>query len=162
MSENSEEVGTREPAPSVSESEAGDASTAWREVVVGLESLGEAIGRWAKAAVNDPDTKRRADELSSRLDGFMSDVSGAVKEAAGSDVGQSFREAADKTGEAFAQAGERLSEEVGPRLTGALKSAAERLGRAAERMEERVGRETEQEPVSEPPTNGDAGDANGS
>jgi hypothetical protein len=133
-----------------------EASAAWREVVAQLDSLGEAIGRWAKAAVNDPDNKRRVDELSLRMDGFVSDVTTTVKGAADSEVGQSFREAADKTGEAFRQAGGKLSDELGPRLSGAFKSAAERLGEAAERMEDRARREPEPGEAPEAPTSGEA------
>jgi len=116
-----------------------DAAQAWKGVVAELDALGEAIGRWAKAAVNDPDNRRRLDELGTRLEGFMSEVGSTIKQTADSDVGQSFREAAEKTGEAFRQAGERVSEEVGPRLASAFKSAAQRLGHAAERMEDRAG-----------------------
>ncbi|MBN2846951.1 MAG: hypothetical protein JXP72_00675 [Coriobacteriia bacterium] len=118
---------------------ASDAASAWREVVEGLDALSEAIGRWAKAAVNDPENKRRADELSAKLEGFVSEVGDTIKGAGESEVGQSFREAADKTGDAFRQAGEKLSEEIGPKLSGAFKSAAERLGQAAQRIEQRSG-----------------------
>jgi TPR repeat protein len=106
--------------------------------------------------VNDPDNKRRVDELSLRMDGFVSDVTTTVKGAADSEVGQSFREAADKTGEAFRQAGGKLSDELGPRLSGAFKSAAERLGQAAERMEDRARREPEPGEAPEAPTSGEA------
>ena len=116
-----------------------DAASAWREVVEGLDALGEAIGRWAKAAVNDTENKRRADELSAKLEGFVSEVGDTIKGAGESEVGQSFREAAGKTGDAFRQAGEKLSDEIGPKLSGAFKSAAERLGQAAQKMEERSG-----------------------
>lgn len=118
---------------------ASDAASAWREVVEGLDALGEAIGRWAKAAVNDTENKRRADELSAKLEGFVSEVGDTIKGAGESEVGQSFREAAGKTGDAFRQAGEKLSDEIGPKLSGAFKSAAERLGQAAQKMEERSG-----------------------
>lgn len=115
-----------------------EAAAAWREVLDGLESLGVAIGRWTKAAVDDPENRERADELSDKLEGFVTEVGSTVKRAVDSEVGESFREAAGKTGEAFRQAGERISEEVGPKLAGAFKSAATRLGEAAQRMEDRA------------------------
>jgi hypothetical protein len=114
-----------------------EASAAWREVVGELDALGAAIGRWAKAAVNDPENKRRLDELSARLDGLVSDVGTTVKGAADSEVGQSFKEAADKTGEAFKVAGDKISEEVGPKLAGAFKTMSDKLRGAAEKMEDR-------------------------
>jgi hypothetical protein len=54
------------------------------------------------------------------------------------DVGQSFKEAADKTGEAFKAAGERVSEEVGPRLAGAFRTMGEKLRKAADKMESKA------------------------
>lgn len=131
-----EEVGF--DAPDVG---SADPAAAWQDVASGLDTLGDAIARWAKAAVNDPDNRRRADELASRLDEFMSEAASTVKGATDSELGQSFREAADKTGDALRQAGERVTDELGPRLSGAFKSAAERLSNAAERIEERAGRE---------------------
>ena len=144
------EAGTAEAAPG-----AGDA---WREVVAELDALGDALGRWLKAAVNDPDNKRRLDELSSRLDGFVSEVGTSVKGAADTEVGQSFKEAADKTGEAFKVAGEKFSDEVGPKLAGAFKVMGEKLRGAADKIEERqaaAAAPTEaagtQAPTAEPP-----------
>jgi len=126
---------TATPAPDAETT--SEAAAAWRAVVAELDTLGEAIGRWAKAAVNDPDNKRRADELSDRLEGIVSSVGTAVKGAAEGEVGQSFKEAADKTGEAFKTAGEKISEEVGPKLAGAFKTMGDKLRGAAEKMEER-------------------------
>ncbi len=118
---------TAQPAP--------ESSSAWRDVVSELDALGDAIGRWLHAATNDPDNKRRAQELKERMGGIADTVASAVDSAADSEVGASFREAADKTGEAFKQAGERFSEEVAPRMASAFKGAAGKLREAAERME---------------------------
>lgn len=145
--------------------DAAEASRAWTGVVAELDALGEAIGRWAKAAANDPENRRRLDELGGRLEGFMSEVGSTIKHTADSEVGQSFREAAEKTGEAFRQAGERVSEEMGPRLASAFKSAAERLGHAAERMEGRAGTaegdDAGQEPSDQAATGGGDGPTDG-
>jgi len=130
------------------------AGDAWREVVAELDALGDALGRWLKAAVNDPDNKRRLDELSARLDGFVSEVGASAKGAADSEVGQSFKEAADKTGEAFKMAGEKFSGEVGPKLAGAFKVMGEKLRGAADKIEERqagVASEAATPPAAEPP-----------
>lgn len=114
-----------------------EAASAWRDVVSELDALGVAIGRWVSAAANDPENKRRLEELSTRLDGLVDSVGATVKGAAEGEVGQSFKEAADKTGEAFKVAGGKISEEVGPKLAGAFKSMSEKLRGAAEKMEER-------------------------
>jgi hypothetical protein len=138
MSDESHGVSAGDPAAGTPEATPSEAATAWREVVSELDALGDAVGRWARAAVGDPENRRRLDELSTRLEGLVSDVGTTVKGAADSEVGQSFREAAGKTGEAFRQAGEKLSEELGPRLSGAFRAASEHLSGAASRMEERT------------------------
>ncbi len=128
---NTTRTGAGEPA----EQAAPEAASAWRDVVSELDALGDAIGRWLHAAVNDPDNRRRAEELKERMGGIADTVASAVDSASESDVGASFKEAADKTGEAFKQAGERFSEEVAPRMASAFKGAASKLREAAERME---------------------------
>ena len=116
---------------------ASDPGQAWHDVVSELDALGDALGRWLKAAVNDPDNQRRLDELSNRLEGLVSNVGSTVKGAAGPEVGQSFKEAAEATGEAFKTAGEKVSAEVGPRLAGAFKTVGDKLREAADKIEER-------------------------
>ncbi|MRS11914.1 MAG: hypothetical protein EG823_02430 [Actinobacteria bacterium] len=126
--------GSGQPADPSTPSEAAEA---WRAVVIELDQLGAALGRWVSAAANDPENKRRLDEFSTRLDGFMKDVGATVKGAADGEVGQQFKEAATQTGEAFKSAGEKISEEVGPKLAGAFKTMGDKLRGAAEKMEER-------------------------
>lgn len=153
MSDEQDTTGRQaEAVPDPGATEAGqeqrsEATRAWREVVTELDALGAALGRWLKVAVNDPKTKQRLEELSRRLRGFADDVSGTVKGAVDADVGQSFKEAADKTGEAFKTAGERVSEEVGPRLAGAFKTMGDKLRQAADKMEA-----TADEAAPEPPS----------
>lgn len=139
-----------EPAPAP-EQPAPEANEAWKSVVAELDALGDAIGRWAKAAVNDPDNKRRLEELSNRLEGFVDNVKGTVKNVAEGDVADSFREAADKTGDALRAAGEKVSEEVGPKLAGAFKSLGDKLRSAAEHIEEKSAPAPAPEPAPEPP-----------
>lgn len=139
---------TPQPGPEAAGS--SEAAAAWSDVVAELDALGAAIGRWVTAAVNDPENKRRLDELSTRLDGIVDSVSTSVKGAAEGDVGQSFKEAADKTGEAFKAAGAKVSEEVGPKLAGAFKSMSEKLRGAAEKMEERAATEPASDEADKP------------
>ncbi|MBA4370982.1 MAG: hypothetical protein C0418_05315 [Coriobacteriaceae bacterium] len=111
---------------------------AWREVLSQLDELGRAVATWAKAAVDDPENRRRAAELKERFDGVGRELGEAVDRAASSDVGQSFKEAAEKTGEAFKVAGERFSGQVAPKVAEALRRAADSMGDASERMRERA------------------------
>jgi DNA anti-recombination protein RmuC len=127
---------------------ASEASAAWRDVVAELDALGEAVGRWVKAAVSDEENKRRAAELTAAFERLAAQVGETVRSAADSEVGQSFKEAADKTGEAFKKAGEKLSEEAGPKLASAFRTLSEKLRSSAERIEERVQGEPGQEGAS--------------
>jgi len=96
------------------------ASDAWRDVLTQLDALGSAVGRWIKAAVNDPDNRAHAEQIKTKMQEITSSVSDVVDKASESEVGQSFKEAAEKTGEALKKAGEKISEEVGPSLAGAF------------------------------------------
>lgn len=128
--------------------ETQESSSAWHEVIEEFDALGEAIARWAKSAVNDPENRRRLDELGDRLENLIDDVGASIKGAVESDVGHSFREAADKTGEAFKLAGTRFSEEVGPRLASTFRTVGDKLRGAADRMDERTDVEASaEEPV---------------
>ena len=115
--------------------EAGDA---WSDVMAQFEALGAAVGRWAKAAVNDPDNKRRVDELKVGLENVASSIGDAADKAADTEVGQSFKEAAGKTGEAFKVAGHKFGTDVAPHIAGAFKTASEKLREAAGRMEQKT------------------------
>lgn len=134
-----------------------EAAVAWRAVVAELDALGDAIGRWAKTAVNDPDNKRKLSELGDRLEGLVDDVGAGIKGAAEGEVGQSFKEAADKTGDAFRTAGEKISEEVGPKLAGAFKTMGDKLRGAADRLEERQSGGSAQAGETAPDTSEDSG-----
>lgn len=128
--EQNDQVQTGEPEVGVGE--------AWRDVLSQLDEFGAAVGRWMKAAVNDPDNRAHAAEIKAKMESIASSLGDAVDKAADSEVGQSFKEAAEKTGEAFKKAGEKISEEVGPSLAGAFRSAAEKFREAAAKMEEKT------------------------
>ncbi len=126
--------------PIVEQAEQADAAEepkgdAWHDVMAQLDALGEAMGRWARAATHDPENRERAHELKQHMEKMASTVGGAVDEAISADVGQSLRDAATKTGEAFRAAGDRVADEVAPRVAGAFRVTAEKLHQAAERME---------------------------
>jgi hypothetical protein len=63
----------------------------WRDVVEGFETLATAIGRWAKSVVDDPENRRRAQQLKERL----------------GDVARDFGEAADRAADKMRTAAEK-------------------------------------------------------
>lgn len=143
----SDEHTTSAEEPSAASSAGSEHTDAWHDVIGQLDALGEAMGRWAKAAVNDPVNRDHADELKEHMNKMADTVSGAVDDATKSDMGQQFKDAAYKTGEALRTAGERVGEEVTPRVASAFRITAEKLQEAAERMERS---ESEQQAAAEP------------
>ena len=132
-----EKTHAEESAPT--EESAPPATNAWSDVLEQLDALGDAIGRWTTAAVNDPDNRERAQELKEHVERMARKagdaIDGASESASKSDVGQAFKDAAGKTGEAFKVAGTRFTEEVAPKMASAFRGAADKLHQAAERME---------------------------
>jgi hypothetical protein len=128
------------------------ADAAWREMISQLDAFAQAAGRWARSAVDDPENRARATELKEHVEKTAKEIGdsieGGVDSAAKSDVGASFKDAATKTGEAFATAGKRVSEEAAPHMANAFHSAAEALRTAAEKMERSA-------PPPPPPAAGD-------
>lgn len=147
----SAEEPSREPGAAAGAAAGAHATDAWHEVIGQLDALGEAMGRWARAAVNDPQNQERAEELKDHMHKMAETVSDAVDDASKSDVGKQFKDAAYKTGEAFKAAGERVGEEVAPRVASAFRITAEKLHQAAERMERPEGPAAGEAPVADEP-----------
>lgn len=112
---------------------------AWKDVLAQLDGLAEAAGRWTRAAVDDPENRERARELRDHIEQMANNVGdtidGAVSDAKATDVGDAFKDAAVKTGDAFKTVGAAFTNEVAPKMATAFRSAAEGMNRAAERME---------------------------
>jgi len=119
--------------------ENGVADAAWRDVLAQVDGLAEAAGRWTRAAVDDPQNRQRAKELRDHIEQMARSVGdtidGAVSDATASDVGQSFKDAAGKTGVAFKTAGAAFANEVAPRMASAFRGAADQMNGAAAKME---------------------------
>ncbi|TLM97282.1 MAG: hypothetical protein FDZ75_04855, partial [Actinobacteria bacterium] len=71
-----EETTDRQSAPQPS------AGEAWGDVVVQLDALAAAVARWSKAAVNDPDYRRHANEFANSLRDMGSKAAEVVDDAA--------------------------------------------------------------------------------
>jgi len=139
-------------AEAAGESEsAGDAGRgsgtreAWSEVLTQLDALADSMGRWAKAAVNDPENRRHAAEIRAKLDAVGAKIGSAVDEASKSDIGRSVHEAADKTGQVVVDAGGKVAQEAAPAVASVLAGFADLVGKAAEK----VGKAAERKPASE-------------
>lgn len=132
---------------------------AWQRVLDRFDELGEALGRWASAAVDDPENRERAEELKTRVEGVADRIGDAMDEATRTDVGHGVKDAATKAGDALKDFGGRFTGEVAPRMADAFEFAAERLRDAAEQMERSgaAGGDTSQDdaPVGDTGSGGD-------
>ncbi len=124
-----------EPTAEPTSQDADAHGTAWNDVLSQIDALGDAISRWTRAAVNDPENRARAYEVKDHVEQMANSVSEAVDGAVETDIGQQIKDAAAKTGEALKAAGNRVGDEVAPRMASAFRGAAEKLHQAAERME---------------------------
>lgn len=151
------------PDPETAQEPTGEAGAepqvtdAWHDVIGQLDALGEAMGRWARATVSDPAHRERAEEIKDHMNKMADTVSEAIDDASRSDIGQQFKEAALRTGEAFKAAGERVGEEVAPRVASAFRVTAEKLHQAAERMETKASEAGAESSAETDPSRADEG-----
>ncbi len=127
------------PAPTEQPSDGPRMGDAWRDVLSQIDALGESMGRWAHAAVNDPENRRHAEDIKIKLEAMSTRVGQALDDAAKSDVGRSVSEAATKVGAAATEAGTKVADEVAPHVANALSGLADVLGKAAEKVERKTG-----------------------
>jgi hypothetical protein len=107
----------------------------WDELGQQLRELGGAIVAAVKAAADDPENRRRAQEFRASLDSIVGDIDDAVSDAARSEHGQRVKDAAD----AVASAGRKVAEDVRPHLIGAARKASDALRDVAVRMDDARG-----------------------
>jgi len=139
-----------QPSGATTSPGAGDA---WRSVVVQIDALGDAVGAWTRAAIDDPENRRHATEIRAKLESITHRVAATIDEASKTDVGSAVVEGAEKTGQAISDAGGKVADAAAPHVASALTGLAGVLGKAAER----VGRAAER-PAAEPSETADAGD----
>ena len=152
------EESTHEPAAEVTAettTESAAADAAWGDVISQLDELAEAAGKWTRAAVDDPENRRRAREFKEHIEsmarGIGDAIDSGVSKTASSDVGEVFKGAAVKTGDAFKAAGQSFTDEVAPRMASAFRGAAEKLDQAAQKMNstDEVATDATEAPASE-------------
>lgn len=113
------------------EPRAAEADDTWEELGRQLRELGSAIVVAVKAAANDPENRRRAQELKEGFESTARDIGDAFSEAAGTEHGQRVKEAAEKV----AAAGRKVGDDVRPHLVDAARKASEALRETASRIE---------------------------
>jgi len=134
-----------EPTADPTDESAAGPREAWAEVLTQIDALADSMGRWAKAAMNDPENRRHAAEIKAKLDTVGAKLSSAVDDATKTDIGRSVHEAADKTGQAVVDVSGKVAQEAAPAVAGVLTGFADLLGKAADK----VGKAAEKKPTDE-------------
>lgn len=117
--------------PLDAEPQVPEADDTWEELGRQLRELGAAIVVAVKAAADDPENRRRAQELKEGFESAARDIGDAFSEAAGTEHGQRMKEAA----EAVAAAGRKVADDVRPHLVDVTRRASEALRETASRIE---------------------------
>ncbi|NTW28143.1 MAG: hypothetical protein HGA39_02110 [Coriobacteriia bacterium] len=145
---------TEEISPVVPEEEPASPSAgdAWNDVVARMGDLGEALSRWTKAAVDDPEKTLRLEEVRAGINDIARKADVTLSEAT-VDLGQQFRQGAERTGQAINDAAEKASAAAAPHVANALAGLAAVLGRAAEKVDGAAsrGKAESADDVPEPP-----------
>jgi hypothetical protein len=110
--------------------------TEWEEVKSALDSLGDAMTRWANSVQDDPENRRHARDIKEQFESMGHDMGRALDSAADSDFVKGMGEAAGKAGEAFTGAARTVGREVTPFVATAFRTAAEGIRVAADKIEE--------------------------
>lgn len=150
---------TQEPKAVADEPSSPGAGEAWREVIVQLDVLADSMGRWAKAAVNDPENRRHAEEIRAKLDSVGDRIAATVDDATKTDIGRTVQHAAEQTGRAVVEAGGKVAAEAAPVVASVLGGVAGFLGKAADRVSQAAEKPAATEPTeSEEGSEPEAGD----
>jgi hypothetical protein len=119
------------PAQGGPEDQTAPPADTWEELGRQLSELGAAIAAAVKAAADDPENRRRAQELKEGLESAARDIGDAFSEVAATPQGERVKEAAG----AVAAAGRKVADDVRPHLIDATRKAGDALREAASRIE---------------------------
>lgn len=110
----------------------------WEDLARQLDELGTAVARAVRAAVDDPENRKRAADLRDEFADVARKVGTAFDEALASDEGRRIRDDVADAASKVAAAGRRAAEEVRPHLADVARTATETLRDAAAVMERRA------------------------
>ena len=114
----------------------GNGSQEWQDVLARMSELAEAVGRWAKAATNDPETKQRLAQVRSGIDDLARKADEAMGRVEGTDLGKRVKDGAEQTGQVIGEAAQRVTEVAAPAVKSALAGLSDAFGKAAVKLDE--------------------------
>lgn len=140
-----------EPAevPPSAEPTGPNAGEAWSEVVARMGELSEAVAAWARAAADNPENRRHAEDVKAGITEIASKAESAFSRATSTEFGQQVVSGAEEAGQAIGDTAKRVSEAAAPHVASAFAGLADVFGRAAHKVEEAAARQ--REPVAAQP-----------
>lgn len=136
---------TSEPeAPEQPATEGGpSASEAWADVVARMGELGSAVTTWTRAATDNPDNRRRIEDVRNGVNDMAKQADAAFTRVTSTDFGQQMKSGAGEAGQAIGDAAQKMSDAAAPHVATAFAGLASVFGHAAQKVEEAAARQKE-------------------
>ena len=115
-----------------------DVNGAWEDVLSEITKLGDAIGRWTKTAADDPENRRRLEQIRLGMDDVASKAEQSFNDISRSEFGSQVRESATQVGQAVGGAAQQVGEAAAPHVAAVFGSLADAFGSAATKVDESV------------------------
>jgi hypothetical protein len=140
--EQDAEAGTGEPAADPSSASASDPrpAEAWDDVLAKVTDLGDAISRWAKTAKDDPENRRKLDEVKAGMNDMARQAQTTFESIDETEFGKSVRQGAEETGRVLGDAAQRVSDAAAPHVAVIFAGLADAFGKAAASVDEQARR----------------------
>ncbi len=173
MSDQAEEQPTQDAEPRADEGAAAEtagaaaadsspeagpaASQAWDDVLSEVNRLGDAISNWARTAAEDPENRRKLDEIQAGMDDMARQAQDTFEDMEGTDWGKQVRGGLEETGRVVGGAAQRVSDAAAPHVALIFAGLADAFGKAAAGVDESARRRAEETAArpEEPTATGD-------
>jgi len=116
---------------------------AWEEVVTRMSDLGDAVGRWAKAAANDPTARQKLAQIRGGINEIGRKADAAFGQVANSEFTHQVKDGAEQAGQAISDAAQHVSQAAAPHMKNAFAGLSDAFGKAAAKMDEAAHRHAE-------------------
>lgn len=119
------------------------AGEAWDDVISRMTDLGDAVGRWAKAAANDPNAHQKLDQVRTGINDIAQKADAALGHVVHSEFGQQVKGGAEQAGQAISDAAQQMTQAAAPHVRNAFAGLSDVFGKAAAKMDEAAARNAE-------------------
>ena len=104
------------------------AGEAWDDVLAKVSDLSDAISRWAKTAANDPENRRKLDEVKAGMDDMARQAQTTFEHIDETEFGKQVRQGAEETGRVLGDAAQKVSDVAAPHVAVIFSGLADAAG----------------------------------